>query len=143
MKIHAKDRDTVRHRTSWLASIVIGLSLLGAAGLMSIRGTCAQPQQQVSYSQDLVPIFRGYCSTCHYPGGEGYQASGFDLSTYEGLMKGTKFGPMVIAGNPDTSNLIHLVEGRAKLGMPLNHKPLPNCLRQELWTWIFQGAKDN
>ena len=134
----------MRHRNLWLASIVVGsLSVAGAMTLMPVREACSQPRQQVSYSEDLVPIFRGYCASCHYPGGEGYNASGFDLSTYEGLMKGTKFGPMVIPGQPDTSNLIQLIEGRAKLRMPFGHKPLPNCLRQEIWSWIFQGAKNN
>ena len=56
-------------------------------------------------------------------------------------MKGTKFGPMVIAGQPDTSNLVVLVEGKAKIQMPYGHKPLPECLRRNIWSWIFEGAK--
>jgi hypothetical protein len=60
-------------------------------------------------------------------------------------MKGTEFGPMVIPGDPDRSNLIVLIEGRAspEIRMPFGHKPLPSCLRQNIWTWIFQGAKNN
>lgn len=134
----------MRHRNLWLATTVVaGIAVAGTVALTPIPEACSQPRQQVSYKEDLVPIFRGYCASCHDPGGEGFKASGLDLSTYEGLMKGTKFGPMVIPGQPDTSNLIQLIEGRAKLRMPLNHKPLPNCLRQEIWSWIFQGAKNN
>ena len=33
-------------------------------------------------------------------------------------MKGTKFGPMVIPGQPDNSNIITLIDGKAKLKMP-------------------------
>jgi len=145
MKILAKE-ETMGHRNLRLATVIIGsLSLAGATALMPIHQTCAQPQQQVSYAEDVVPIFRGYCISCHQPGGEGFKASGFDLSTYQGLMKGTKFGPMVIPGQPDISNLVVLTEGRAapQLRMPHDHKQLPSCLRQEIWTWIFQGAKEN
>jgi Planctomycete cytochrome C len=99
----------------------------------------------ISYKDDLAPIFRGYCVSCHAPGGEGYEQSGLDLTSYQGLMKGTKFGRMVIPSQPDASSLIALIEGRAsaKIRMPFGHKQLPVCLRNEIWTWIFQGAKDN
>jgi hypothetical protein len=58
-------------------------------------------------------------------------------------MKGTNFGPMVVPGKPDESNLMVLVQGQAKLRMPFEHKPLPSCLRQNIWSWIFEGAKNN
>ena len=126
-----------------LASVVsVGLSLAGSAALTPINHACAA-QAQVSYSEDIAPIFRGWCSSCHAPGGEGTKASGLDLSTYEGLMKGTNFGPMVVPEKPDESNLMVLVQGQAKLRMPFEHKPLPSCLRQNIWSWIFEGAKNN
>jgi mono/diheme cytochrome c family protein len=122
--------------------IAAGLGLAGAAISPPVRNVCAQ-QTHMSYAEDVAPIFRGWCVSCHQPGGQGYNASGLDLTTYQGLMKGTSFGPMVIAGQPDSSNLVVLVEGRAKLQMPYGHKPLPDCLRQNIWTWIFEGAKNN
>lgn len=135
----------MRSRNLTLAAIVVGsLVLTGSTVLMPIRQACAQ-QAKISYSEDIAPIFKGWCVSCHQPGGEGFEHSGLDLSTYAGLMKGTKFGPMVIPGDPDLSNLIQLIDGRAapEIRMPYGHKPLPNCLRQNIWTWIFQGAKDN
>lgn len=123
-----------------------GLSLAGATLLAPIHNACAQQiqkQGQMSYAEDIAPIFRGWCVSCHQPGGDGYKASGLDLTSYDGLMKGTKFGPMVIPGKPDDSNLIVLIEGDAKIRMPFGHKALPNCLLQNIWTWIFQGAKNN
>jgi hypothetical protein len=132
-------------RKSARASAVAGgLLIVGAMAIMPTGPASAQ-QPQLSYSEDVAPIFRGWCVSCHQPGGEGFEASGFDLTTYEGLMQGTKFGPMVLPGNPDESNLIVLLAGRAsaELQMPRNHKPLPLCLRQNIWKWIFQGAEDN
>jgi hypothetical protein len=46
-------------------------------------------------------------------GGDGYEKSGLDLTTYEGVMKGTKFSRMVIAGDPESSNLMLLLDWRA------------------------------
>jgi len=126
-----------------LVSVAAGaVSVLGAALFAPVHQACAQ-QAQVSFAEDIAPIFKGWCVSCHQPGGRGYDASGLDLTSYDGVMKGTKFGPMVIPGHPDESNLIVLVEGRAKVTMPFGHKALPDCLRSNIWTWIFQGAKNN
>ena len=124
-------------------AIVLGaLALAGPAGLSPVTQACAA-DASLSYSEDIAPIFKGWCVSCHQAGGQGFEASGLDLTTYAGVMKGTKYGPMVIAGKPDESNLVRMVNGDAKLRMPFQHKPLPNCLRQNIWSWIFEGAKDN
>ncbi len=131
-----------RGNVTFASVVAVSLALAGAAALTPISRACAA-QGQISYSEDIAPILRGWCASCHAPGGEGLKASGLDLSTYEGLMKGAKFGPMVIPGDPDESNLMVLVQGQAKIRMPFKHKPLPNCLRQNIWSWIFEGAKNN
>jgi len=126
-----------------LASVAAAsFSLAGAALFTPIHQACAQ-QGQVSFAEDIVPIFKGWCVSCHQPGGQGYDASGLDLTSYDSVMKGTKFGPMVLPGHPDESNLVVLIEGRARIQMPFSHKALPDCLRSNIWTWIFQGAKNN
>jgi mono/diheme cytochrome c family protein len=99
----------------------------------------------VSFAEDVFPIFKGRCVDCHRAGGEGYEKSGLDLTTYEGLMKGTKHGPMVIAGNPDSSNLMWLLDWRAspELRMPHGSKKLSVCDRNAMRQWIREGAKNN
>ena len=119
-----------------------GLSLAAAMLSPPIHQACAQ-RAQMSYAEDVMPIIKGYCVTCHQPGGQGYNESGLDLTSYDGLMKGTKFGPMVIPGQPDSSNIIVLIDGKAKMRMPYGHKALPSCLRDNIYSWIFQGAKNN
>jgi mono/diheme cytochrome c family protein len=119
-----------------------GFAVAWAAGFSPVTRSCAA-EKGMSYSDDIAPVFRGWCVSCHQPGGTGFEKSGFDLSTYDGLMKGTTYGPMVIAGKPDESNIMRLVNGEAKLRMPFEHKPLPSCLRQNIWSWIFEGAKNN
>jgi hypothetical protein len=146
MKVQEKLMN--RRNISLFSVVVGGLSLAGASALMPVQQACAQPANtrgQVSFSEDIVPIFRGWCYSCHQSGGKGYVASGVNLTSYAGLMKGTKFGPVVIPGEPDASTLVALIYGRTskEIRMPFGHKPLPDCLRSNVWTWIFQGAKNN
>jgi len=105
----------------------------------------AQSAEVISFKEDIKPIIQIRCLECHKPGGEGYNKSGFDLSTYKGLMKGTKFGAMVIPGNAFMSNLIVMIDGRAgaALRMPHGKKKLSSCERKLFRQWINQGAKDN
>ncbi len=120
---------------------IAGFTVMG-----SLQEVCAAPKAPtVSFADDVVPIFRGYCFTCHQPGGQGSDKSGLDLSTYEGVIRGTKFGKMVIPGNPDSSNLMWLLDwkGAPETHMPLGKKKLSVCERDTIRTWIREGAKDN
>jgi hypothetical protein len=126
------------------AALTIPLAL-GAVSLSFISPVCAA-KQEVSFSEDVYPIFKGRCIDCHHaPDGMGYQKSGLDLSTYEGLMKGTKLGPMVVPGDPDSSNLMWLLDWRAspELRMPHGKKKLSTCDRDAIREWIWKGAKNN
>lgn len=113
--------------------------------LAAVLVDSAQAAEQVSYRLDVFPILESRCVSCHKPGGDGFKASGLDLSSYEGLMKGTKHGPIVIAGDPVSSNLNVLIEGRAdpKVRMPHNQRPLLKLQQQIVHAWVKQEAKNN
>jgi mono/diheme cytochrome c family protein len=98
-----------------------------------------------SFTEDIFPIFKGRCVDCHAPGKEGFEKSGLDLTTYEGVMKGTKFGPMVQPRDPDSSNLVWLLDwrGSPQTRMPHGKKKLSTCDRTAIRTWIREGAKNN
>lgn len=102
-------------------------------------------QSKKSFKEDVMPIFVGRCVGCHHPGGEGTEKSGLDLTSYASVMKGTKFGPMVIPGDPESSNLMLLLDWRAspELRMPHGMKQLNSCDRNDIRAWIREGAKDN
>lgn len=99
----------------------------------------------VSFSADVQPILKKYCLECHVPGGPGYLASGYDMSSYETFMKGGQFGAFVIPGEPLDSNLIILVEGRAhpSIRMPHGREKLSESEIEVLKAWVQQGAKNN
>jgi len=137
-------------RQPLLFAAAAGLAIAAAAGAAittSSTAFCAPQTSQTkkSFRDDIVPILKGRCESCHQPGGEGAQKSGLDLTSYAGLMKGTKFGPMVIPGDPESSNLMLLLDWRAspELRMPHGKKQLSSCDRNDIRAWIREGAKDN
>jgi len=135
-------------RNRWgLAAAATALGLTALIGLEltpSASPLCAA-EPPTSFSEDVLPIFKGRCVGCHQPSVEGYEKSGLDLSSYEALMKGTKFGPVVVPKDPETSNLIWLLDWRAapELRMPHGKKKLSTCDRNAIRTWIREGAKNN
>lgn len=126
----------------------VGRKLLSAAlpialcvGLTGCAG-----EEAISFSQNVKPILDQNCLACHQPGGEGMESSGFSMVSYDELMIGTKFGPMIIAGDSEGSNLVVLMEGRADPSISMPHgsmKPVKKADIQMIRTWIDQGAKNN
>lgn len=114
--------------------------------LSSFAMTACQGEQAVSFAQDVKPILEQHCIDCHQPGGSGYEASGFSMTSYDALMKGTKYGPMVIPGDPEGSNLVVLMEGRADPSISMPHgnlDPVPQADIQTIRKWIELAAKNN
>ena len=125
---------------------VAAAALIGALGGPGFTSTARAAPPPVSFQEDVLPVFLGRCVSCHTaPNGEGYVASGLDLTSYAGVMAGTKYGRMVIPRDPDGSNLMRLLDWRtsAQLRMPHNKKQLSSCDRNAIRAWIRQGAKDN
>jgi hypothetical protein len=92
-----------------------------------------------------MPILVGRCFSCHQPGGQDNEKSGLGLSSYDGVMKGTKSGKMVIPRDPGGSNLMWLLDwrGAPETHMPLGKKKLSTCDRDAIRNWIREGAKNN
>jgi len=122
---------------NWAARIMV---------LIPIAIAGCKKEEPVSFSQDIRPILDKYCVECHLAGGQGYEASGFGMASYEDLMKGTRNGPMIIAGDSLGSNMLVLMEGRADPSIKMPHGKSVSATSEELDTirrWIDQGAKNN
>ena len=114
--------------------------------LLPLVMTACGGEPSISFSQDVKPIIDQHCVNCHEVGGVGEVASGLNLTTYVGLMKGTDSGPMVIAGDVEGSNLLVLMEGRADPSISMPHgqnEPVPKKDIQTIRSWISQGANNN
>jgi hypothetical protein len=99
-----------------------------------------------SYSKDVKPFVDKYCIRCHKPGAEGTDKSGFMMTTYQDLMKGTNYGAVVKPGDSFTSALVMLVEGRADPSLRMPHDKGEKPTKAEIAkvkAWIDQGAKEN
>ncbi|MBB1127223.1 c-type cytochrome domain-containing protein [Thiospirillum jenense] len=122
-----------------LKTLVSATALVSVALLQGCDGT------SVSYTQDVQPILSKHCSECHLPGGQGEEASGFLVDSYTSVLKGTKHGPVVVAGDPLSSSLYRLISGRVdkSIQMPHSKEPLPVSEIELIEKWINEGAKDN
>ncbi len=123
----------------------------GRLGSILLVLVCVGCARQVSFKSDVDPILKARCLSCHSPGGEGYAASGFSVESYQSLMKGTRYGPVIVPGSSIGSTLARLIEHKAdaSIAMPKSQHPgmaseyLPQEQIDTIKKWIDQGAKDN
>ena len=119
---------------------------LGALAVTTfLLGACGKSTPAVSYQADVQPILEMYCLECHQAGADGFMKSGLSVETYDDLMKGTGFGPILIPGDAFNSNLNILVEGRAdpSIAMPHGDRKLYAGELETLKIWVDQGAENN
>lgn len=111
---------------------------------LALAAGCAK-EPTISYQNDVYPILKANCMECHIGDGEGIKKSGLDMENYETLMKGTKFGPVIVPGQSVSSTLARLLQGKADptINMPHNRAPLPEDKAKIIVKWIDQGAKNN
>jgi hypothetical protein len=115
------------------------------AGLTAVSMLGAGCTREVSYNKDVFPILSENCLSCHKVGGTGLAKSGLNMETYEGLMKGTKLGPIVNPGSSVSSTLVLLIERQAhpSINMPKDKPPIAADQIKTIRQWIDQGAKNN
>ncbi len=128
------------HFRTWLSAFALAFWFVPATAPPE-----AVAQEAVSFKDDVFPIIELRCLECHQPGGSGYETSGLDMRTYEGLIKGTKHGSILTPGSAFESNLIAVIDQRTdrEIWMPHNRKRLSKCERLMFRFWVSQGAKDN
>lgn len=98
----------------------------------------AGPSEDVSFSNDIQPIFEQACSSCHGTFG------GWDASTYQSVVNSGENAPVIVFGDPASSLLLQKMEGTQSLGgiMPPAGL-LPQSQVELVRQWIEDGAADN
>lgn len=122
------------------------VSCLGlVAATCGALAATACSKAEVSYAKAVQPLLDKHCSACHKPGGEGFEKSGFATVSYDDVIKGTRFGPVIVAGHSPSSTLMILVEGKAdpSINMPHGKQKIPEADIRVLKAWVDQGAKNN
>ena len=110
-----------------------------------LAGCVSQPH--ISFKRDVHPILKNNCLACHKPPqGKGYLKTGLNMHSYETLMQGTRYGPVIQPGDSRHSILNMLVEGRAgdlSRTLEMQHKPMTDHEIEVLRLWVGQGARNN
>jgi hypothetical protein len=116
-------------------------------GVFIVLLTGCAARQTISYHQDVYPVLKTNCLACHRPpDGKGYLKTRLGMESYQSLMKGTLYGPVIVPGDSRKSILNMLVEGRADASLRMPHQRDEPLTAQEieiLRLWVDQGAQDN
>ncbi len=95
-----------------------------------------------SYARDIQPIFDQYCVSCH---GASLAENGLRLDSYDGTVRGTQHGPVVVPGSPGTSTIAMVIQGNAdpRIRMPHEGRRLSKNRIQNTLLWIEAGAPND
>jgi len=102
--------------------------------------------RDISFTQDIEPIIAKRCLECHQTGQAGFLASGLNMESHAALLKGTRFGAVIIPGSSASSTLVRLIEHKADPSINMPHggrEALTSAEIERIKTWIDQGAKNN
>lgn len=101
--------------------------------------TQAAEDGAISYTLHIRPLMEAHCVECH--NAEKMKAD-LRLDSYEAIMKGSKFGPVVVPGDPEESTFYYLTTFPEDDPdrMPKDGEPLTTEEKQILHDWIAQGA---
>jgi mono/diheme cytochrome c family protein len=125
-------------------AMALRLTALALPAMLAIG--CAREAPPISYRDQVAPILAKHCVKCHVEGQPGTVASALQLDSYAATMKGTRFGPVVLPGDPLSSVMVMLVEGRADPRITMPHGGTDRLTAEEikaLRDWVQQGAHDN
>ena len=124
------------HRRSqtfgWLCLLVLPLFVS-----VSPISADAPQEQQLTYHQDIAPIFREECFSCHNeddPQGE------LDLTRYSTMMAGGASGMVIDPGNLNNSRLYGAITHMIEPAMPPESPPIAKEFIKSIRQWIEGGA---
>jgi hypothetical protein len=131
-------------RCETFGRIVMGLTLVLLANVCQA--------QSVSFTEDLLPVFKRNCLACHVTGEEQGRLALVPGKAYASLVGvPALYGSLarVEPGSPERSYLVHKLEGThldvAGRGtrMPMGFPPLEPQILESIKAWISAGALNN
>lgn len=137
-----------------LAVVVLGgcLDAIGPDVGAPLAARCvdedSDPGTDVSFARDIQPLLKMRCTSCHSPGGLGFEIIGLDLTSFSALRAGGAVGgsSIVVPGQPCESIIIEKTGEGPPFGarMPLSGPPfLTDAQRALIHDWIAEGASEN
>ena len=129
-----------------LAALAAAFSFAVTASAADAKLPPASDKKDVTYATDMKPIFDANCAKCH--SGDRAKAK-LHMDTLEGVLKGTKQGKIVTAGDSANSFIVksiaHASEEKDEWMPPMPNKAGAKTLTPAevglVRAWIDQGAK--
>jgi len=121
------------------AGLPVGVTPAAAASASTAAPAAGEAVDlaNVSFKDNVLPIFEQHCSKCH---GDEKSEEGLKLIRYRTVMGGSQNGPVIVPGDPDNSYLVELVVSGK---MPKKGDPLTPAEIDIIKAWITAGALDN
>lgn len=122
----------------WSIILAIGLSVAPRT-IQSAPSDEVQSQPRVSFSKQVLPIFRDQCFGCHQPA----KANGlYSMTEFDSLLLAGESGePAIVPGQSSKSALMAQIDvNDGKAEMPKGKPPLSESDREIIRRWIDEGA---
>src|SRR5579859_530649 len=100
----------------------------------------AQAQDKINYADNVQPLVEANCAKCHNPD---KKKADLDLTSFQGALKGSGSGAIVVSGNPDGSKLWKALTHAEEPFMPPNRPKLSDKELDVFKHWIADGLLEN
>jgi len=117
-------------------NITFGIGTLA----MLLFASSAQGGEKITYQDNILPLIQANCAKCH---NEDKKKADLDLTSYQGTLKGSGSGVVVVSGNPDASKLWKAITQTEDPAMPPRQPPLPDKDLETFKNWILGGLLEN
>src|SRR5437868_14023742 len=106
--------------------------LVFAFASQSIQGA----EEKVTYQEQILPLVEANCSKCH---NADKKKADLDLTSYQGALKGSGSGAVLVSGNLDGSKLWKAITHAEEPNMPPNRPKLDDKDLDLFKKWILGG----
>src|SRR5258706_9975157 len=93
-------------------------------------------QEKITYQDHILPFVEANCSKCH---NADKKKADLELTSYQGALKGSGSGVVLISGNPDASKLWKALTHSEEPYMPPNRPRLTDQELDLFRKWIAGG----
>src|SRR5882672_1245016 len=115
----------------WRSATIVSALFLASAG---------RADDKITYTDHILPLVEANCSKCH---NADKKKADLDLTSYQGALKGSGSGVVLVSGNPDGSKLWKAITHAEEPFMPPNRPALAEKEQETFKKWILGGLLEN
>ncbi len=128
-------KDSVRERGQSPECCLAAVAALPLLCLPLLPSTVFA-QEKVTYQDHILPLVEANCSKCH---NADKKKADLELTSYQGALKGSGSGPVLVSGNPEGSKLWQALNHAEEPFMPPNRPKLGDKELELVKKWITGG----